>query len=46
MRPSYLANFLKIQNPSIRRWIGRLDQRVEDKYSREEIADISRAVTC
>ena len=27
IRPSYLANFLKIQNPSIRRWIGRLDQR-------------------
>jgi hypothetical protein len=23
IRPSYLANFLKIQNPLIRRWIGR-----------------------
>src|SRR3981081_4001545 len=26
IRPSYLANFLKIQNPSIRRWVGRMDQ--------------------
>ena len=46
IRPSYLANFLKIRNPSIRRWVGRLDRRVEDRYSREEIADISRPVTC
>ena len=45
MRPSYLANFLKIQNPSIREWVGRMDQRVEERHSREEIADISRPVT-
>jgi len=46
IRPSYLANFLKIQNPAIRKWVGRMDQRVEDRYSRKEIADISRPVTC
>jgi radical SAM superfamily enzyme YgiQ (UPF0313 family) len=46
IRPSYLANFLKIQNPVIRRWVGRMDRRVEDRYSRKEIADISRPVTC
>jgi radical SAM superfamily enzyme YgiQ (UPF0313 family) len=46
IRPSYLANFLKIQNPVIRRWVGRMDRKVGDKYTREEIADISRAVTC
>jgi transcriptional regulator GlxA family with amidase domain len=44
MRPSYLANFLKIQNPSIREWVGRMDQRVRERHSREEIADIARPV--
>jgi radical SAM superfamily enzyme YgiQ (UPF0313 family) len=44
MRPSYLANFLKIQNPSIRGWVGRMDQRVRERHSREEIADVARPV--
>jgi len=44
MRPSYLANFLKIQNPAIREWVNRLDQRVNAHHSREEIADVSRPV--
>jgi anaerobic magnesium-protoporphyrin IX monomethyl ester cyclase len=46
MRPSYLANFLKIQNTAIRHWVSRMDQRVNDRHSREEIADISRPVAC
>jgi radical SAM superfamily enzyme YgiQ (UPF0313 family) len=46
MRPSYLANFLKIQNTAIREWVGRMDQRVNDRHSREEIADIARPVAC
>jgi len=46
MRPSYLANFLKIQNTAIREWVSRMDQRVNDRHSREEIADISRPVAC
>src|SRR6266511_3900361 len=46
MRPSYLANFLKIQNSAIRQWVSRMDQRVNDRHSREEIADISRPVAC
>ncbi len=46
MRPSYLANFLKIQNTAIRDWVSRMDQRVNDRHSREEIADISRPVAC
>ncbi len=46
MRPSYLANFLKIQNTAIRQWVSRMDQRVNDRHSREEIADISRPVAC
>ena len=46
MRPSYLANFLKIQNGAIREWVGRMDRRVNERHSREEIADIARPVAC
>jgi anaerobic magnesium-protoporphyrin IX monomethyl ester cyclase len=46
MRPSYLANFLKIQNTVINEWVSRMDQRVNDRHSRTEIADISRPVAC
>jgi radical SAM superfamily enzyme YgiQ (UPF0313 family) len=46
MRPSYLANFLEIQNGAIREWVTRLDRRVNERHTREEIADISRPVAC
>ena len=46
MRPSYLANFLKIQNTAIREWVSRMDRRVNDRHSREEIADFSRPLAC
>jgi anaerobic magnesium-protoporphyrin IX monomethyl ester cyclase len=46
MRPSYLANFLRIQNAGVRQWVTRMDERVNERHNREEIADISRAVTC
>ena len=46
MRPSYLANFLKIQNAGVREWVTRMDQRVNERHNREEIADISRPVAC
>jgi radical SAM superfamily enzyme YgiQ (UPF0313 family) len=46
MRPSYLANFLKIQNSAVRDWVSRMDRRVNDRHSRKEIADISRPVAC
>ena len=46
MRPSYLANFLKIQNSSVREWVSRMDRRVNERHCREEIADISRPVAC
>ena len=42
MRPSYLANFLKIQNTAVRDWVSRMDRRVNDRHTREEIADFSR----
>lgn len=46
VRPSYLANFLEIQNTAVREWVNRLDRRVNDRHSREEIAHIERAVAC
>ena len=46
VRPSYLANFLKIQNTAVREWVSRMDRRVNDRHSRAEIADISRPVAC
>jgi anaerobic magnesium-protoporphyrin IX monomethyl ester cyclase len=46
MRPSYVANFLKIQNRVVREWVHRMDRRVRDRHTREEIADFSRPVTC
>jgi radical SAM superfamily enzyme YgiQ (UPF0313 family) len=46
MRPSYLANLLKIKNTAIREWVSRMDRRVNDRHCREEIADISRPVAC
>jgi radical SAM superfamily enzyme YgiQ (UPF0313 family) len=46
VRPSYLANFLKIQNAVVRNWVTRLDRRVNERHTREEIADCSRPVAC
>ena len=46
MRPSYLANLLKIQNVAIREWAARMDQRVSARHTREEIAGFSRPVAC
>jgi len=46
MRPSYLAIFLKIQNTAIRKWVSRMDRRVNARHSRVEIADFSRPVAC
>jgi radical SAM superfamily enzyme YgiQ (UPF0313 family) len=46
MRPSYLANCLKIQNTVVREWVSRMDRRVNDRHAREEIADFSRPVAC
>lgn len=46
VRPSYLANFLKIQNGAIREWVSRMDRRVNARHARGEIADVSRPVAC
>jgi anaerobic magnesium-protoporphyrin IX monomethyl ester cyclase len=46
MRPSYLANFMKIQNTAVREWVSRMDRRVNDRHTREEIAGFSRPAAC
>lgn len=46
MRPSYLANFLKIQNSGVREWVERMDRRVNERHARQEIGLFSRPVAC
>lgn len=46
MRPSYLANFLKIQNTAVRKWVSRLDRRVNDRHARVEVGRFSRPAAC
>ena len=46
LRPSYLANYCRIQRASLRDIIGRLDQRVAGIHSRREAADRTRSVMC
>ncbi len=46
MRPSYLANYLRITAPQVRGVVGRLDARVTRLHVRREKAEISRLVSC
>jgi radical SAM superfamily enzyme YgiQ (UPF0313 family) len=46
MRPSYVANYLRITAPQVRGFVGRLDARVTRLHARREAADISRLVSC
>ena len=46
VRPSCLANLLKIQNSVVRDWVTRMDRRVNERHSRDEIAGFSRPVAC
>jgi len=46
MRPSYLANALEIQNRVIRDWVSWMDRRVNERHTRHELANDSRAVVC
>ena len=46
MRPSYVANYLRITAPKVRGLVGRLDARVTRLHARRENADISRLVSC
>jgi anaerobic magnesium-protoporphyrin IX monomethyl ester cyclase len=46
MRPSYLADLWRIRSEAIREWVGRMDDRVAARHTREERAQMSRPVTC
>jgi radical SAM superfamily enzyme YgiQ (UPF0313 family) len=45
MRPSYLANYLRLQG-SARQAVTRFDPAVFARHERSELADMSRALTC
>jgi radical SAM superfamily enzyme YgiQ (UPF0313 family) len=46
MRPSYLANFCRVEGRRLRRLATRLDARVSARQARHEVAMMSRAVAC
>jgi len=46
MRPSYLANYLRISAPQVQRLVHRLDRRVERHHTRREQEEMTRAVSC
>jgi hypothetical protein len=46
LRPSWLANYLKLQNGPLRKWLSGLDVKVFEAHSRREIALMSRPVAC
>jgi len=46
MRPSFLANYLGVRSAWIRDIVGTLDRSVSRRHTREEIAKMSRPVTC
>jgi hypothetical protein len=46
MRPSYLANYLRITTPRVRGMVTRLDARVSRLHARREAEDMPRAVSC
>jgi radical SAM superfamily enzyme YgiQ (UPF0313 family) len=45
MRPSYLANLLKVHNRQVRQWVGRMDRKVSARIARQE-TELMRPVTC
>jgi anaerobic magnesium-protoporphyrin IX monomethyl ester cyclase len=46
MRPSYLANVLKVRHAGVREWVQRLDARVYALHAEAETQLMSRPVTC
>jgi radical SAM superfamily enzyme YgiQ (UPF0313 family) len=46
MRPSYLANYLRITAPRIREMVTRLDARVSRLHARRDAEEMSRAASC
>jgi len=46
MRPSYLANYLEIRNGRLRELIHILDRKTSERHAANEMAAVSRTVTC
>ncbi len=46
IRPSYLANVMKVRNSRMRGWVNTLDQRASAVVARLETEKMSRSVTC
>jgi hypothetical protein len=46
MRPSYLANYCRVEGAVLRQVVDRLDERVSARQARRESAIMSRAVLC
>jgi len=44
MRPSFVANLMRLQNPRLRSWIGHFDERVSRRHAAQEIEQHTRAV--
>jgi anaerobic magnesium-protoporphyrin IX monomethyl ester cyclase len=45
-RPSWAANYLRINQPAIRRWVQRMDAKALAAHSRKECELMTRPVTC
>lgn len=46
MRPSFLANYLRITTPGVRALINALDERVGRRHARQEAAAMERSLSC
>jgi radical SAM superfamily enzyme YgiQ (UPF0313 family) len=46
MRPTYVANFLRVQHEGLYEWARLMDSRVSERHRLEELEHVSRSVTC
>jgi radical SAM superfamily enzyme YgiQ (UPF0313 family) len=46
MRPSWLADWSRINTTAVRRVVRRMDRRVAERHARQEVAMMARAVSC
>jgi radical SAM superfamily enzyme YgiQ (UPF0313 family) len=46
VRPSFLANYLRISTPALRTIVNALDARVQRRHARREVAMMEKSVTC
>jgi radical SAM superfamily enzyme YgiQ (UPF0313 family) len=46
VRPSYLLNYLRVERPTMQRFVRRLDTRVAHMHGRRELARMERVLSC